>query len=81
METKTTKFKVGDVVRITNPLPYSSCDKDKVIQIGTILEDAGWVRATYMGNYLMSCLFKEDELSLLCPEELPLWQLRFPTLK
>lgn len=77
------KFKVGDIVRITNPVHESRLDKDKVGQINYIspLSYRIYPISVKSRESLEMDLFREEELSLIPKEELPLWQLRFTTLK
>lgn len=86
MATKIYNFKVGDIVRITNPTPGSTRDRDKVGIITSITDssvyDHSWP-IILAGVDLIFPFFKPEELELVTKKELPLWQLKLnlPNLK
>lgn len=88
METKTTEFKVGDIVRIAHPGSDSTPDMGKIGIITHILKRqaadlsafSSWPITVSSALTLRFPFFSVSELELVPEEEAPLWRLRLPNL-
>lgn len=80
MATKTTNFKVGDIVRLTNPIKESKADLGKIGRVILIYTGSMFpIKLEFPeGQTYQATIFEYDELELVPKEELPLWQLKLP---